>query len=39
MLSKPVQAAIYATARKGILHPERRAALKAAREEWAGASA
>lgn len=33
-LSKPVRDAIYATARLHSLHPDRRAAFDAAREEW-----
>lgn len=33
-LSKPTQDAIYATARKNLLDPARRAALADAREEW-----
>ncbi len=33
-LTKPVQDAIYATASKGLLHPERRAAISSAMEEW-----
>jgi hypothetical protein len=33
-LSKPVRDAIYDTARLSILHPDRHAALDAAREEW-----
>jgi hypothetical protein len=37
-LSKPVQDAIYATARKSLLDPDLRAALAAAREEWGMAS-
>jgi hypothetical protein len=36
-LSAPVRAAIQATASKNLLDPERRAAIDAAREEWAGA--
>jgi len=35
-LSELVRHAIYVTARLPLLHPERRAALKAAREEWRG---
>jgi hypothetical protein len=34
-LSKPVRDAIWATAKLPLLHPDRRAALAAAREEWA----
>jgi hypothetical protein len=33
-LSAPVRAAIYTTAGLSLLHPDRRAALDAAREEW-----
>ena len=33
-LSAPVRAAIYATVALSVLHPDRRAALDAAREEW-----
>lgn len=33
-LSAPVRRAIYATRALGILHPDRQAALAAAREEW-----
>lgn len=33
-LSEPVRSAIYATAKLIILHPDRRAAIEAAREEW-----
>jgi hypothetical protein len=33
-LSKPVREAIWATAGLSILHPDRRAALTAAMEEW-----
>lgn len=36
-LSAPVKAAVQATARYSILHPARREALAAAREEWADA--
>jgi hypothetical protein len=36
-LSKPVRDAVYATAHLGLLHPDRRAALDAALEEWNGA--
>jgi hypothetical protein len=33
-LSRPVRSRIYATARLPLTHPERRAAIDAAREEW-----